>query len=307
VIGKERFALKPQQVPVTSQVMGQTMVAGFVPSLAEIANDSVTQRFPIHLEPSGDYVMDYSSDFYPAHKFVWSAADGGIKSDGAWTYQTAKNADGEPVVSRTNKDGGTESYFYNMKNGSSEQHLPDGTVVTRLYFVAPGPAQYKIRKATSTKDGKAVSSRQWSYDEMGRLIRDRQGALEHTWSWTAQGTLASEGEYANDKTLWQATYDDQGRMVDATFGSRTYHYVYEAGQTLIQHLDKGQVVDTKVIDAAKGQALFFRQDPKSQALQQAGSSLGSRFSPQQVEAAKALVLRAMEETGEENKKGESRK
>jgi hypothetical protein len=266
VVGKERFDLKAQQVPLVTDLMGQSLVAGFANSLAEIRNSKISQNFPIKLERSGDCVMEYSSNYWPARDYRWKATSGVIKSDGEWTYEVEPQEKALPLISRTNKDGGTESYFFNVHNGTSVNKLPDGSVVSRAYFSNSGPTYNKIRKLTVTKNGEEILSKQWSYDEVGRLIRERSGDYEHLWSWSPKGDLTEETESVADKISRKTVFDETGRPIEKIIGDKTYHYAYEGGNTVIQRVEPGRVI-TKVLNPARGQQFVFLGNPKDGSFQ----------------------------------------
>lgn len=212
-------------------------------------------------------------------QFVWDAATGILKSDGAWNYTTVQDPSKGTIVSRTDKNGRLESYYYDAKTGTSEHKQPDGSVVDRSYFIAGGPTQYKIRKATTIKDGKEVSVRQWSYDEVGRLVRESEGGVEKNWAWNDDGSLQSEGLRAGDKIIWQTSFDKEGRPVEKIIKNKTYRYAYEAGKTVMLCLRDGKVVSSRVFDAAHNQLALLKLDEATQSLQGGVPAGQNKISP----------------------------
>ena len=302
IVGRERHSLEYQQVPICANLMGQPVIAGYETSLSKIVGPGEMHAFPIQLEQVGDYVMNFVSDHDDPRKFVWGAADGGIKSDGKWTYAVATKEKIGPVVSRTNKDGGTESYFYDSKTGTSEHKLPDGTLISRAYFIAAGPTQYKIRKATGSKNGKEISSRQWSYDEMGRLIRDKSGHFEFNWTWGPGGTLLAESEFFKETLVKETKYDEQGRPLLRNVEGKLYRYSYGSGKTTVQRIADGKVMHTKVIDPESGAVAFFKDKPESGILQGATSLLANVMSPEELEKARLIAQQSLQAFQNENTK-----
>lgn len=294
VIGKNRNNLVYQRVPVVSDVLGQGAISGYEDSLSEINGTKLMEKYSVELTPAGDYVMELASSRTGTRKYVWKGLDGKTISDGAWTYSVEERPNFVPVVKRKNSEGGVESYYHNSKTGTSVQTLPDGTVITRNYFSARGPTQNKIRNATSTKDGKEISSRQWSYDEKGRLIRDRSGEYERTWSWSEDGRLTEESESMGDKVLMLVRYDETGRPTERTLRDKTYKYTYEAGKKIVQRVQDGKVLSTRVIDNATGAVAFFKPDETNGSLQGAFSKVLSSVSAKDLEQARMLAERSLQ-------------
>jgi len=294
VVGKARNDLAYQRVPVVSDVLGQGAISGYEDSLSEINGTKLMEKYPVELTPAGEYVMELTSSRTGDRKYVWKGLDGKTISDGAWTYSVEERPNIGPVVSRKNSEGGVESYYHNAKTGTSVQTLPDGTVITRNYFSARGPTQNKIRNATSTKGGREISSRQWSYDEMGRLIRDRSGQYERTWSWSDDGRLTEESESIGDKVLMLVRYDDSGRPTERTLRDKTYKYSYEAGKKIVQRVQDGKVLSTRVIDPATGAVAFFKPDETNGSLQGGFSKVLNSVSAKDLEQARVLAERSLQ-------------
>jgi YD repeat-containing protein len=294
VVQKKRFALKYQKVPVMTALAGAPVVAGFEESLQEYEGNVARESFPVKVEPSGDYVMEFSTNSEKPILFVWDSVSGRLKSDGYWIYATDLDAAKGTKVTRTDHAGRQESYFYDTKTGISEHRKPDGETVTRSYFIAAGPTQYKIRKATSVKDGKEIASSQWSYDDMGRLVRERSGEYEKSWTWSAEGKLLGESETYGEKVLDSVQYDPQGRPVERTVKGRTYRYAYEEGKKIVQRVQDGKVLSSRVIDARTGQVAFFKPDEKSGSLQGVAGGVWNAVPAKEFEHARALAERSLQ-------------
>ena len=264
--GKTRYALKSQQVPVVSPVPGSPLVAGFAPTLLDLSGAFHSEVFPITLETDGTYVMSHERNEGSARRFVWDAASGLLISDGKWTYQVAAKEGHAPIVSRTNAAGQLESYFYDTRKGISEHLQPDGTVVKRIYFINAGPAWHKIRKLTISKDDKELESRQWSYDESGRLIRETIGQLERYWTFHENGKLESEGEIVSGRVKFSNLYDSEGRVQEKEIFGQKLVYLYEPENTVVQLMDGDRVVSKKVTNRQGTQSDFFIPDSKGEAL-----------------------------------------
>ena len=253
------FQCEVQKVPVVSDTPQGLVVSGFDFSLAGISSKSQTWSFPIELGDDGNYTMPVSAPFQEDSKYVWSAKSGILKSEGGWTYEVKPNKDGRPVVSRNNKAGGVESYFYDEQTGVSEQKVPDGRVITRTYFLAGGPTQAKIRKYQEFVKGVEKLAINYSYDEVGRLIRQRNGTNEMTWEYYKNGQLASFESMRDGKAIEISKYDETGRVTETFGGLVTYKYSYDAGKTVIQQILDGKLCATKVEDPKTRQSVIFTQ------------------------------------------------
>jgi len=295
-IGNHQYQLEFQQVPIVSFVSGQALVAGYAPSLAAIEGGGVGEKFPITLGTNGDFTLKYSSSNWPARDYVWSGQNGRLKSDGTWKYEVVETAGMPAVVKRTNDKGQTESYFYDPKTGTSEHKRPDGTVVTRLYFLAKGPTQYSIRKLTTLKDGKLVDQMQWSYDELGRLIRRESQNSEETWSYHENGQVASWSESLGGQILQEENFDSEGRKTQLSRKGRIYKYTYEAGRTIVQKVENGKVVATKVSDPRNLNEVFLAGSSPDELKAMALPGQVEKISPEEIGAATALAVKVLENT-----------
>lgn len=293
VNGKTRYAISSQQVPIATDVMGQTVVAGYAPSMSEMKSDTMLIQFPITLEKDGKYQMDCRIDGGDPLTYIWRASDGVLESDYEWKYQASKTENEIPLVSRINKAGREESYFYDRQTGISESRLQSGEIITRQYFTASGPTQNKIRKLVRTKDGTEVESWQWSYDEMGRKIRERSGDFERSWEWRPDNTLVTFVEKVGDKILEKKLYNEEGKITERTKGAFSYRYSYEGTTAVVtqQFLD-GKLLATKVSDLKNNQQFFLSEGPGGDPAEGAISALAP-VPPGALEKAKNIAIQAL--------------
>lgn len=282
-----------QKVPVLADTPAGVVVSGFEYSLASMSGKSETWKFPIELSPEGDYSMAFSKASQPLNTYVWDGKSGLLKSERGWTYEVTKRQDGRSLVSRKNKNGGVEFYFYDETTGVSEQKLPDGRVIQRSYFLAGGPTQLKIRSLVKSIGGKEISSTRWSYDDLGRTIREKSGDFEKIWTYHPSGILASAVESYKEKPVSLEAFDEQGRLMKKTRRGIDYHYSYEQGKTILQRIQNGVLTLTEVSDPQKQQSYVFLPQGESGKLEmaQAGSLVKP---PQDVAAAQALIERAVQ-------------
>lgn len=292
-VGKTRYTLEYQQVPLCVDLMGQIVIAGYVASISRIHGGEEGHNFPILLERNAEYFMDYSSIARDPKKFRWGALDGLLKSDGTWDYRIDAQKQSDPIVSRTDSLGRFESYFYDSKKGISEHLLPDGTKVVRTYFVAAGPTHHKIRKSLRMKDGQILAARQWSYDEVGNLIRDRTGNLEFNWVWGKDGNLLSESESFKDELIRKTEYDPEGRITSRAVRNKIFRYSYDSGKKVIQKIVDGQVVSCKVIGEKDGIVAFFENQPSPDKLDGLLGSPGGTMSGEEFEKARSIAQKSI--------------
>jgi len=253
------FECEVQKVPVVANAAG--VISGFEFSLAAISSKLQAWKFPIEMGEDGNYTMPLSIPFEAANKYIWSAKSGILQSEGGWTYEVKPKADGRPVVSRKNKSGGVESYFYDEQTGISEQRVPDGRVITRSYFLAGGPTQGKIRKYQELLNGVEKVAIHSSYDEAGRIIRQRTGAKELVWTYYKNGLLASFESLRDGNSVESIKYDETGRLTEKFGGLAAYKYSYEGGKTVTQKILGGKVCATKVEDPRTHESAIFVQSP----------------------------------------------
>lgn len=291
-VNQTRYDLTSQEIPVVQNVAGVPLVGGYQSSLASIQGGPVSEKFPIQLDPEGNYTMKYRSNIDEQRDFVWGAASGTLISDGKWTYQISEKEDAPPLVARTNRGGEKESYYYNAKTGESEYLQPDGTLVTRLYFMNGGPNQFKIRKLVKSKNGKEMETQLWSYDEQGRLIRETYGGFERAMSYHENGALAQRLESSEGKQVRLEQFDEQGRIVEKTRRNKTYRYLYDSGKTIVQRMEAGKVIATKVMDPKSSQEFFFLA--KANTLSNVVPLFNKTIDPADLAAAESLALKALQ-------------
>jgi len=299
VIGKDRYNLTLQQVPVTTEVAGQVVIAGYASSLATMRSEKTGLQFPIVLERDGKFRMDYLLDGSLIERYTWKSSNGSLETDGEWTYKASKMENGASLVERTNKAGKTQSYWYDTRTGVSEHKLPDGVLVARQYFVAEGPTRNKLRRLVRSKDGVEFESRQWSYDEMGRKIRERIGDIERTWEWRPDGKLAATTEKVGDKILKTGLFDSEGRIIEKSKGRFFYRYSYEGGKVVAQQFVEGKLSSTRVSDSKRNQSFFFSTNPDGGMTKGAVLSPASTASPTDMENARNLATQTLRSGGNE--------
>jgi len=250
----KKLQLKSQKIPVATQVSGQSLIAGFDTTLAEMSGNRSLLSFPIQLERNGHYVMEQSSNNSPLRTYTWDAGSGCLISDGTYTYSREKGgnalkpSDLAPwVVSRKEASGKIESYFYDPRTGMSVLKRPDGLSMSRSYFLSQGSTFHKLRKVVASVGDKEVQSWQYSYDEQGRIIRLRSGNYEKVWEYLDKDRPSSITETTDGEVTSRKTFDDQGRLTEKfTRGDNIYRYTYDGGKAVVQNIKSGKLISTQV-------------------------------------------------------------
>jgi len=151
--------------------------------------------------------------------YTWNTTTGHIVSDSdGWTYQVeeVKRPEYErPAMSRTNKEGQTESYHFDASKGMSVSQALDGTITKQYFFKSLGPLYMKLRKMEETKDGKTAVTYRAAFDEAGKLIRETKNQdgkdVTTTYQYDAAGNQAMALQ--GDKVLWKKEYDSQRHLI----------------------------------------------------------------------------------------------
>lgn len=299
VVNKDAYDLTAQQIPVVSVVAGQPLIAGYATSLGEIKGP-MSGRFPIVFGRDGSYSMARQADYAQDRTYVWNSVTGQVISDGRWTYEVKPgkpDALGQllpPMVSRKNAQGQVESYYYDLATGISEYHQADGTVTKRYYFTSVGPINSQLRKLTMSKGGKELANIQWSYDEQGRMIRERGADYEKDWLWQPNGKLGTHTETRNGQMQLQETYDENGRLSEQQrAGGMVYRYTYDREKTIIERLENGVPRLTQVIDPSVQQNVVFAVDAKAGSLTPVSPLPGAPAS-KNLDYLKTTALRALQ-------------
>lgn len=288
------FECGVQKVPTVVNTGGAVMVSGFEFGLAGLTSGTRAWDFPITLSPEGNYAMKLSAGSQTLNTFVWQAETGILISEGAAIYKVVPRTDAPPLVSRKNAQGKVETYDYDQKTGASEHLLPDGRRIVRTYFTGRSPVQYKIRKMVTFNGTKEVKSTQWSYDELGRMIREKTGDLEKTLTYYPNGDLESQVETYKDKPVESQFFDAQGRLTKKFRRGVDYLYSYEQGKTILQRIQNGKLTLSSVSDPESKQDFVFLPEPDSGRLSLPGTVPNASTTVQDVEAAKVLAYKAIE-------------
>ena len=163
-------------------------------------------------DEKGNPVLIWADTKHLPMTLTWDNKLGTILADSRWNYQIEKNVatgkpdkDGKvakedsaipwPRMHRVSKVGERkEGYYYDPRNGITEETMTDGTLRKTSWIVKPGGLYKTVRSIEETKNGKTQIVLRRAFDEKERLIRETIGL--------ANGKL-------QDK---QFLYDQAGRM-----------------------------------------------------------------------------------------------
>lgn len=289
-LGNRRYELLHQSVPVVRDVMKQLVISGYAPTIEGISAGGKSWHFPIKLNDSMEYSMDYQNDTGRRQTFVWRASDGQLLSDGEWTYRVAVQENKEPLVSRVNPAGQEESYIFDGSTGTSVHKTPDGIVTRKEYFGGYGPTYDKLRRLTQTFQGREIFSARWSYNEVGQLIRRESGGEEWNWEWHPNGAIAKLTKSRGGEVYLADTFNEAGLIAERVKGDTVYLYSSVEGDQVVRQVVNGITKAVVVKGGDQSGVAMFNVDNGKQGIEiTAGADLGNRS----VERAKALVMKSL--------------
>lgn len=250
----------------------------------------IQQDYRVILETDGSYVMKFASTRDDPKEFRWDAATGSLKEAGDWSY-SIEGKEGISTVKRTNPSGRFETYSADSVRGLTEYRKTDGTIVSRRYFVSRGPLFGKIRDLKETLNGTDVKVVRWTYDELGRLIRRRDGQGEYFCQYDPSGSVV-KGCKVGDAVKWQEKYAADGGLVERTEGPWTLNYETQDGKTLIKRTLAGKDFGIVVMDKTMKQSVFLEPNESGE-LQLAPAFPSFSASPADVASAMAAARKKL--------------
>ena len=127
----------------------------------------------IDIAPDGDDRTKMTISSGSKQVFCWKSSTGELLSDGDFTYEIRRADNGEDILHRIDRKGGTEWYRFDTTRGQSTYKRQDGSRVTSWYHVSPGPLFMKpFRMDTLSKDQLLISSRLLTYDSQGNVQKE---------------------------------------------------------------------------------------------------------------------------------------
>jgi hypothetical protein len=182
--GGKRYTFDYANQPMIGVVMGQTAVTRMAPSLSAVRYpDGRSETFTQMLTPALIPTMDFTDIDKKQTEYTWDPTTRHIESektpDNVWNYTVGLVASEFelPVISRTNKEGKTESIAVDTKTGTYTITNQDGSTTISQFFKTPGPFYDKVRNVEKVMNGQTTTIYKASYDELGRLARkvDQRG------------------------------------------------------------------------------------------------------------------------------------
>lgn len=201
---------------------------GPAPSLTKLTwPDGRSESFA--LDTTGKECELVTTDNGNEKRYTWDYKTRYILSDGEWTYQVGevKSQYERPPLSRKNREGETESYFYEASKGISTSQALDGTITKQYFVKSAGPNYMHLRKVERTKNGATTVIYRAGFDESARVIRETEESGKVTlYQYDAAGNQISAIQ--DGKPLWKREYDLQKRLImEESCGAMraTYRYL----------------------------------------------------------------------------------
>jgi hypothetical protein len=247
--GKE-VSLEEGRRPMVHHQHGKLLVARIAQSLHKvILSDGKSETFEFGVDDKMKPTLKVTGS--DNHLFTWSPRTKCILKDGDWTYKTvvAHKKDrairggrrfANAQIQRTDSKGRTESWFRDLKNGTTTIQKLDGTKIVKERFVGSGLAG-KMRSVEKSQGGKTVSLFQGTYDNNKQLVRKLDGK-GNVFEWKTSGNTRTMTE--NNAPVRATTFDASGRPVsevDTKTRIRTsYNYLAQGGYQEIINFPNGQ-------------------------------------------------------------------
>ena len=153
----------------------------------------------------------------------WDVKTGKIINDNQYAYQIVETEPDNmyPKMLRKNKvTGSVESFYFDVKHGSYDLTLADGTIRRIEIIQAPGPNYKAVRLIQDTRNGKTQIVLRHAFDERGHLVEEIMG-------------LAKGKEQVK-----QYVYDDAGRVVSYLLnGNEMWKNIYDPATGQLKERD----------------------------------------------------------------------
>ena len=247
IVGDQKIDVTLAQRPRVVTEAGQTLIAGFDPSLNTLRwPGGRTESFTFAADADLHPTLEVSDDNLPKEKFTWDAETRQIISDGTWDYTLQKIGD-HWRFDRTTPGGGSESYESDEARGVTTEKGADGKEIATYRF-PNGPLTGRIRKIEQLDDGAANILYSASYYPSGRLMRETVYP-DRVRTYAENGKLLKET--VADDVVYEQTFDDQGRLIHLLNPSRQIEvkrvYDSQGGETT-QVFKDGALFYTELVD-----------------------------------------------------------
>ncbi len=176
-------AIEMGEKPRVQNIAGNNVIAGKDASLASIliADESRVplREFSYGVDNEFQLKMIVNRDGQGKREIVWNPSNYIIVKDGEWTYENKNTDTGSASLielKRINSQGKIEKWCHDQEYGVESQTNPDGSVVKTTRFVG-GALSGKIRRQEYSKPSQKPHIRELSYDQNGKIIREKRGEL----------------------------------------------------------------------------------------------------------------------------------
>lgn len=168
--------------PISGSVQnGTPVVDHLVPSLGRIeVADGRKTIFEYGVDPSGDVVLEVREPFGIKSEFAWNSLGIATRFND-WSYFVENLGATYSIRRKRESDGAFQEY--KIQPNSNRSVFNDNGRETVLSVHRVGLAAGALRERTVSDGGRLVSSRKYSYNEQGHLLRvlKEGGAVAETW------------------------------------------------------------------------------------------------------------------------------
>nr|WP_280521334.1 RHS repeat-associated core domain-containing protein [Paenibacillus mangrovi] len=166
-----------------------------------------------------------------------------------YTYTYDSNGNVKTIKTAT----GNTSYDYDTRNQLEQETLPNGTNIHYSYDSVGNRTE-----KTVTSGGTPVTTK-YTYNDGNQLV----GVGDQEYSYDADGNLVDDGKWtytydafdqlmeikdSSGKSIFKASYDEQGRRTQVIAASGTTNYFYEGNHVIYETDDNNQVITQYVWD-----------------------------------------------------------
>lgn len=215
-VGEKRIELSFGERPVVNNVGGKNLVTAVSKTLTGISvSDGEVMNAEFGVTPSLDPTLKIVENRGKKATYTWNASTGHIICDDDWTYElpgvVAEN--GEGPIKRTSKANAGSVEFWQSDPGKGIQlaQRAGGPLVKTIRF-ASGPLTGKLRRIEEERDGQTSITRELSFDEKGRILRDVGSGKSLYYRYDDDSRTWTAYSDAWDNLMWKRQFSKVGTL-----------------------------------------------------------------------------------------------